>query len=72
MLCLRWSLAWYNTAVPATRADAPALQIQRIARPGPGVVGDMTGRPPPSIVIAIAKDIPDNVIEDVAPVDLSP
>ena len=38
------SLAWYTTAVPATSADAAALHRQRIARPGPGVEGEMVGR----------------------------
>lgn len=41
---VRLSLAWYKTAVPATRAEAAALQRHRIARPGPGVDGDTVGR----------------------------
>ena len=41
---VRLSLAWYTTDVPATTAEAAALHRHRIARPGPGVVGDITGR----------------------------
>ena len=32
-------------ALPATRADAPALQIDNIASPGPGVSFEISGRP---------------------------
>ncbi len=59
-ILVRLSLAWYNTAVPAIRTEAAALHRQRIARPGPGVSGDMMGRSAIFDPSDAAGDIVDN------------